>query len=143
LIEAPRHGLGPRLPCGSHDCDINPRGLEALRRTVVNDERIAATDPGNRTFLRALSRDLWCLAVTLQAQGDFAGARDAYHQSCAIAKRLAGSDAKDPKKLRDLVEANPLIGLHAGQVETCNPSPFIEAVLDVDANPTAPKWRCT
>ena len=92
---------------------MNPRGLEALRRTVVNDERIAATDPGNQTFQRFLSRDSWCLAVALQAQGDFAGARDAYHQSCAIAKRLAASDAKDPKKLRDLVEANPLIGLHA------------------------------
>ncbi len=61
---------------------------------MVNDERIAATDPGNRTFLRALSRDLWCLAVTLQAQGDFAGAETTLRDALEMAPsdpRLKGS----------------------------------------------------
>ncbi|MCU0857458.1 MAG: hypothetical protein MUC65_03530 [Pontiellaceae bacterium] len=74
--------------------------LVAAARSAL--QRLSAADPSNAGWQRDLSVSYDRIGDVLRAQGDLAGALNAYRDSLAVAQRLAAADPSNAEWQRDL-----------------------------------------
>ena len=84
--------------------------LEAYEKALAIRERLAAKDPGNAEWQRAVSVPYERIGDTRRDEGDPKRAREAYEKALAIRQRLAAKDPGNAKWRRDVSVSYDKIG---------------------------------